>query len=194
VLYKGMDLRVLPTDSEHRGRYEAAGRGELVLQACQRCDRLRAIIGAACPWCRSRSWSWRAVSGLGTIWSYGIAVRAVNPAFSDWVPYPVVVVELDEQRGVPWPHGGIGDERVFLRLVTNLVTRHDPTTPEREEVVAIGRRVEACFAPLGEGLALPQFRLTADDLSPTPCRGRRGQRPSGVGAAAGRAIEDAPSP
>ena len=158
AVYKGMELRVEPVDSEHRGYFEAAGRGELVVQRCDDCHKLRTPIGAACPYCGSREWSWNVVSGKGTIFSYAIVTRAVNPAFADWVPYPLVVVELDEQKGVHWP-GDRGDERVSLRMVTNLVRRDDPLRPEHEDEVVIGRRVEACFAPMGAAVALPQFRL-----------------------------------
>jgi uncharacterized OB-fold protein len=93
------------------------------------------------------------VSGRGTIHTYVIVVQAVQPGFRDWAPYPVVVVELDEQRGEPAPDDGI-------RLVTNLVTPE--FQPESEERVAIGARVEACFQSIGPDLALPQFRLTGE--------------------------------
>ena len=45
----------------------------------------------------------------GTIYSYEIVTQAIQPAFADWVPYPVVLVELDEQRSVPW-RWGLEDE------------------------------------------------------------------------------------
>ena len=63
----------------------------------------------------------------------------------------MVIVELDEQRGEPAPDEG-------LRLVANLVTPE--FTPEREERVAIGARVEVCFQPLAPDFVLPQFRLS----------------------------------
>jgi hypothetical protein len=43
-------------------------------------------------------------------------------------------------------------------VVANLVTA-DPTVPESEQNVAIGKRVEACFLDLDDTMALPQFRL-----------------------------------
>jgi uncharacterized OB-fold protein len=159
AIYRGLDLSVAPTDSEHRGFFEAAGRGDLVVQRCSECARLRSWFGAACPFCGDREWSWQPTSGLGTIFSYQIVVHPVQPPFRDWVPYPLVLVELDEQRGVEWRDGAEG-ERVSLRLTTNLVDRNDPTLPERQEAVEIGARVKACFVDLGHGLALPQFQLT----------------------------------
>jgi uncharacterized OB-fold protein len=119
---------------------------------------LRGAIGAACPFCTALEWAWHPVSGRGQIYSYQIVTQAVHPAFSDWVPYPVVLVELDEQRDVPW-RGGAEGETVSLRLVANLC-QPDPTLPESEENVAIGKRVEVCFLDLDDDMALPQFRLS----------------------------------
>ncbi len=86
---------------------------------------LRGAIGAACPFCTSLDWTWHPVSGKGEIYSYQMVVQAVQPAFADWVPYPVVLVELDEQRNVPW-RGGKEDETISVRVIANLVTA-DPT-------------------------------------------------------------------
>jgi uncharacterized protein len=156
--YRSLELIVLPTDSEHRGFYEEARQHRLVVQRCEVCGMLRGAIGAACPFCTSLQWSWQPVSGKGEIYSYQIVTQAVHPAFVDWVPYPVVLVELDEQRAVPW-RGGQEDETVSLRLVANLCGP-DPTRPEAEGNVAIGKRVEVCFIDLDDTTALPQFRLT----------------------------------
>ena len=117
--YKGLQLIVQPTDSEHRGFFEEARQHRLVVQRCESCGMLRGAIGAACPFCTSLDWSWHPVSGKGEIYSYQIVTQAVQPAFVDWVPYPVVLVELDEQRDVPW-RGGAEDETVSLRVVANL--------------------------------------------------------------------------
>lgn len=156
--YRGFELVVAPTDTEHRGYYEAAGRGELVVQKCDSCGKLRSAIGAACPFCTAREWTWHEVSGKGSIFSYIIVAHAVHPLFADWVPYPVILVELDEQRNVPW-RGSVSGEAVSVRLRTNLVRRDDVDTPEEEDKVAIGARVEVCFVDIGDGLAVPQFRL-----------------------------------
>src|SRR5262249_45350357 len=104
-------------------------------------------------------WSWHPVSGKGEIYSFQIVTQAVQPGFADWVPYPVVLVELDEQRDVPW-RGGSEDETVSLRGVANLCTADDPVVPECEDKVAIGKRVEVCFVDLDDTMALPQFRLS----------------------------------
>ncbi len=156
--YKGMELIIQPTDSEHRGYFEEARKHHLVVQRCDACEMLRGAIGAACPFCTSLDWSWHPVSGKGEIYSYQMVVQAVQPAFLDWVPYPVVLVELDEQRNVPW-RGGKEEETISLRVVGNLCSS-DPMVPEAEENVAIGQRVEVCFVDLDDTMALPQFRLS----------------------------------
>jgi uncharacterized OB-fold protein len=156
--YKGLQLIVGPTDSEHRGYFEECRKHHLVVQRCESCGMMRGSIGAACPFCTSLDWAWEPVSGKGEIYSYQIVTQAVQPAFADWVPYPVVLVELDEQRDIPW-RGGAEGETVSLRIIANLCGP-DPMVPEAEENVAIGKRVEVCFVDLDETTALPQFRLS----------------------------------
>ena len=150
IEYRGMRLIVPENDSEWKGYFEAAAEGRLVIRKCV-CGLTRYPPTHACPWCGDLAWSWQDVSGRGTIHSYEIVVHAIQTGFRDWTPYPVVVVELDEQRGRP-----TADEA--LRLVTNLVT--PDYTPEREERVAIGKRVRALFQELAPGFALPQFTLS----------------------------------
>jgi uncharacterized OB-fold protein len=162
--YKGMQLVIRPTDSEHRGYLEEARKHHLVVQRCDACGMLRGAVGAACPFCTSLEWSWHPVSGKGVIYSYQIVAQAVQPAFLDWVPYPIVLVELDEQRDVPW-RAGKEDETISLRVVANLCSV-DPMVPEAEENVAIGKRVEVCFVDLDDTMALPQFRLSEQNPAP----------------------------
>jgi uncharacterized OB-fold protein len=140
----------LHVDADWAAYFEAAAAGRLVLRRCGDCGRLRYPPGAGCQWCASLAFAWTAVAGRGAVYSYAIVVQAIQGGFREWAPYPLVVVELDEQRGEPGPDDG-------LRLVANLVTAD--LRPEPEERVAIGARVEVVFQPLGPGLALPQFRL-----------------------------------
>jgi uncharacterized OB-fold protein len=155
--YKGLSLVVSPSDSEHRGYFEAAKQRRLVVQQCDACRMLRTTFGAACPFCTSLSWKWHSVSGRGTIFSWQVVTRAVHPAFEDWLPYPIVLVQLDEQPNVPW-RDGLEGESISLRLVANLCS-DDPALPADPETVAIGKRVEVCFLDLTQSMALPQFRL-----------------------------------
>jgi uncharacterized OB-fold protein len=149
--YRGMNLIVPDNDTEWKGYFEAARQHRLALKKCGDCGLLRYPPGAACPWCTSLEWTWQDVSGKGTIYSYEIVVQAIQAGFREWAPYPVVLVELDEQRGQPTADEG-------LRLITNLVT--DELKAEKEENVAIGKRVEVVFLDLSPEISLPLFKLS----------------------------------
>ncbi|MBI2760696.1 MAG: OB-fold domain-containing protein [Chloroflexi bacterium] len=157
-IYKGMNLILPEGEREIRPYFEAARQGRLVVKRCGDCGLLRYPPGAACPWCSSLKADWTEVTGRGTVYSYEVVTQAIQPGFAEWLPYAVVLVELDEQRGVP-----TGDEA--LRIIANLVT--PDFLPEAEDRVAIGRRVRAVFQPLDDDLALPQFTLTDE-----PAQGR----------------------
>jgi uncharacterized protein len=151
VQYRGMNLVIPENDSEWREYFSLARTHRLMLRACAKCGRMRYPPSHGCPWCQSLDWTWREVSGRGTIYSYEIVVHAIQPGFKDWTPYPVVLVELDEQRGAPSEHEG-------LRLIANLVT--PDFRPEAEQNVAIGKRVRAVFQDIADDFALPQFTLS----------------------------------
>ena len=151
VQYRGMPLVVPDNDSEWKEFYAHARAHRLVLRKCTACGLLRYPPGHTCPWCMELAWSWQAVSGRGTIYSYEIVVHAIQPGFREWTPYPVVLVELDEQRGRPTP-----DEA--LRIIGNLVTPDGRFEDAAE--AAIGRRVRVVFQDLADHLALPQFALS----------------------------------
>ncbi len=151
--YLGVTVSIPSNDPDHLEFLRAAGGGRFVLQRCSDCELLRYPPGPACPFCQSLDSEWREVSGKGTIYSYEIVEHPIHPAYRERAPYPVALVELDEQRGVPTEHDG-------LRVITSLVDGEGG--PEPQENVAIGLRVEVEFADLGDGLALPRFRLSAE--------------------------------
>ncbi|MBI2525491.1 MAG: OB-fold domain-containing protein [Candidatus Rokubacteria bacterium] len=151
VEYRGMSLVIPENDSEWREHFRLARSHRLMLRACTACGLMRYPPSHGCPWCACLQWAWREVSGRGAIHSYEIVVHAIQPGFKDWAPYPVVLVELDEQRGQPTEHEA-------LRIVANLVTAD--FRPEAEASVAIGKRVRVVFQDLAEDFALPQFVLT----------------------------------
>jgi len=80
-------------------------------------------------------------------------MQAIQAGFRDWAPYAVVLVELDEQRGQPSADEG-------LRLISNLVT--DDFEAEKEENVAIGKRVEVTFLDVSPEFSLPLFKLSVE--------------------------------
>lgn len=151
VQYRGMTLIVPDNDSEWKEFYAHARAHRLVARECTACGLMRYPPTHACPWCMALGWRWRELSGRGTIHSYEIVVHAIQPGFKELAPYPVVLVELDEQRGRP-----TADEA--LRIIGNLVT--PDLAPEADRNVAIGKRVRVVFQDLADHMALPQFTLT----------------------------------
>lgn len=158
VEYRGMNLIVPDNDTEFIGYFAAANENKLVVKKCSSCQLLRWPPGSACPWCMSVDWEWQEVSGKGAIYTYEIIVHSIQPGFRDFTPYPVIVVELDEQRGEPTEHEG-------LRMIANLV--NDNFQAEAESNVAIGKRVEVIFQKLADDFTLPQFKLS-DEPSAGP--------------------------
>ena len=151
--HRGQTMSVPDIDTEYSGYFDAAKEGKLVVKKCLDCGLLRGEPGPACPWCPSQNWEWQEVSGKGTIYSYQIVAHTVIPGFKDWAPFAIVLVELDEQSGKPEPGDG-------LRLTTNLVDGN--MGAEKEENVAIGKRVEVVFQK-GEGdFSIPQFKLAGE--------------------------------
>src|SRR5919202_5302616 len=109
--YRGVNIVI---DEDTEGYWQAAREHRLVMKKCAECGLMRWYPGPACPFCTSLEWEWQEVSGKGTIHSYQIVTQAIQSGFRDYVPYPLVRVELDEQRDTPEPH-------VSLRIGATLV-------------------------------------------------------------------------
>jgi hypothetical protein len=115
----------------------AAGRGELVAQRCSSCGTDRWPISAACFNCQSTEFTWAALPGTGTVFSY---------TWADFPPLPngeernITVVELD---------GTQGDHPVrMLNWVADVA---------RDELVC-GLPVEVTFLPVDDEVSVPAWR------------------------------------
>jgi uncharacterized OB-fold protein len=162
--YLGMKLSVQDIDVENLDYFRALGEHRFSLQACDSCGLVRYPPTTACPWCASDGWTWREVEPRGTIYSYGEIAHALQPAFRDHLPYQLLLVELDEQRGQPTEYEG-------LRIVGNLV--EPDGTLARAETVAragIGTRVRMVYVDVGEGFAIPQWAIDDSAEQPAPWR------------------------
>ncbi|GAA1598899.1 Zn-ribbon domain-containing OB-fold protein [Streptomyces globosus] len=123
--------------------WEYAARGELRVQACTACGRLRFPPRPCCPHCRSFASHWQPVDGRGRIWSYVRPHPPLLPAYAAHAPYTVVLVELADAPGI--------------RLVGNLVASADaPLGSADPAAVRIGARVRAVFADCG-GVTVPRW-------------------------------------
>jgi uncharacterized protein len=136
---------LLPAPDEDSDPFwDGCAAGELRMQACASCGRLRFPPRPMCPWCRSFEFEWNALSGHGRIWSFAIPHPPLLSAYSEVAPYNVVVVELDEDPS--------------LRMVGNLVEGpNSPLNAIDPSTVTIGEPVEVVFDDAVEGIALPRW-------------------------------------
>jgi uncharacterized protein len=115
--------------------FAAAREHRLVIQACDRCGRLRHPPSPVCPHCLSPGWREVTASGHGTVHSYVISHHPQAPGFD----YPLAVVLADLDEGT--------------RLVADFAG--DPAS------VRIGMPVEVEWVRYDEELTLPRFRAAA---------------------------------
>jgi uncharacterized protein len=124
--------------------WEGAKRGELMVQSCGRCTRLRFPPRSMCPWCGSFEAIWRAMSGRGAIWSFVVPHPPLTPAFQPLAPYNVIVVELEDDSGI--------------RMVGNLVASAGSAINQIDpREIRIGARVKVVFQDAGGGVMLPRW-------------------------------------
>ena len=71
-------------------------RGELVVQGCAQCNRLRFPMMPVCPYCGSIKSDWRPLSGKGRVFSWVRYQRCFLQEFADLMPYVVITAELDK--------------------------------------------------------------------------------------------------
>jgi uncharacterized OB-fold protein len=124
----------MPTE-ETAPFWDAARRGEFLIQECRSCGFRQLPPAACCNRCLSRDLGWTRASGRGTVYSYAVYHRAFHPAFADMVPYVVADIELEE--GVFYLSNVVG------------------CAPED---VYIGMPVEVAFERVTEEITLPVFR------------------------------------
>lgn len=79
--------------------FDAAARGELLLQACSGCGTALTPEARTCLSCGSAELESAVVSGRGRLISWVVVHQAPIPVLKDAVPYVSAVVELDEG---PW--------------------------------------------------------------------------------------------
>ena len=162
--YMGMTLTISDVDVENRDYFGYCARHDFRLQRGRESGLLRYPPTTACPWTGDRDSEWVSVEGRGEVHSYAEVHHPIQPAFRDKVPYLVLLVDLDTQRGVPSEHEA-------LRIAGNLVTPEgDFAPPEMVGRVGIGTRVRMVFVDVGDGISIPQWTLDEDVQSDTPWR------------------------
>ncbi len=123
--------------------WAGTARGELLVQRCSSCGRLRMPPRPMCPRCRSLDLTWAPMSGRGTVWSFAIPHPPLLPAYQELAPYNVVIVALAEDP--------------TIRFVGNLVAAADaPLNSVDPSTVQIGEPVSVVFAPVDD-VHLPRW-------------------------------------
>ncbi len=158
--YLDMSLDISELDGENLQYFQHCSAHDFRLQACTACGLLRYPPTTACPWCANPDSRWVPVEGRGSVHSYTEVHHAIQPAFRHHLPYLVLLVDLDTQKGKP-------TEDEALRVVGNLATADGILAPpEMVRRVGIGTRVRMVFTDIAPGLALPQW--TIDETASQP--------------------------
>ena len=76
--------------------WDAAAKGQLVLQHCVDCGAIRHYPRLLCSICYSELAVFKPASGHGKVHSWTVAHHAFHPAFAPDLPYTLVTVDLDE--------------------------------------------------------------------------------------------------
>ena len=76
--------------------WEAAKRHVLLAQRCEGCGYTRYPPSALCPKCWSAEQSWAEIAPTGTLWSFVVYHRALDPSKADEIPYVVGRVVTDD--------------------------------------------------------------------------------------------------
>ena len=80
--------------------WEGTARGELRVQRCGGCGRLRFPPRPMCPWCRSFDTSWDRMAGRASLWSWAVPHPPLLPAYAEIAPYTAAVVTLEEDPAI----------------------------------------------------------------------------------------------
>ena len=121
-----------PRNQDNAFFWEGVDRGELLIQRCTSCGRLRHPPRPMCPNCQSLEWGTVASSGRGEVYSFIVPHHPQVPMFE--YPYVVAVIALEEGT----------------RLISNVIDI-DPAD------VQIGMPVEVRFVAVDDELTLPLF-------------------------------------
>ena len=137
-------------DPDALGFWQAARERRLVVQRCPRCGHRQFPPHAYCAECTHPQMEWQELSGRGRIWSFGVVHAPTLPQLAQWVPFPIVVVEMEE------------DSRI--RMVGNVVAAEGaPINSVDPASIRVGGAVEVTFADVGDDVTLPRWLLRGEE-------------------------------
>ena len=104
--------------------------GRMMGSVCSGCGRFSFPPRADCPDCLSGSFSYREISGRGTVQTFS-TIAAAPTGFEDVAPYTVVVVDLEEGgRLLAWAGETLDPAEVKIGMPVQVVPRIFEETPE----------------------------------------------------------------
>ena len=158
--YLGMMLTIDDVDTENSAFFNYCAQGDFRLQRGKQSGLLRYPPTTACPWTRDREYDWVSVEGKGAVHSYAEVHHAIQPAFREHVPYMILLVDLDTQKGEPSEHEA-------LRVAGNLLNADGEfAPPETIKKIGIGTRVRMVFKEVSDGFALPHWTIDEEAEQP----------------------------
>jgi uncharacterized protein len=83
-------------DEDSEPFWNALRNGQILLQHCNVCQRVRYPPMPTCPYCGSRDASWVQCGGKGVVYSWIRVETALDPARAAEVPYSFGIVQLEE--------------------------------------------------------------------------------------------------
>ena len=107
---------------------------KLLMPRCDACGTVAFPPTVACMKCSGTAFTWTAMSGNGTVYSFVVYHRVYHPAYADKVPYVVAVIDLDEGP----------------RIISNIT---EVPIPE----VACDMPVRVVYAEQRDGYLIPKF-------------------------------------
>ncbi|NIB38926.1 hypothetical protein HBA55_04970 [Pseudomaricurvus alkylphenolicus] len=147
-------------DELTRPFWDACKRGQLQLQRCRTSGRLLHPPRWQSPWDPGNGeygkLDWVTVCGRGTIWTKAVPHPPLLPPFSQFSPYNVIIVALEE------------DPRI--RMIGNLVARPQaPINSVAPTEIEIGSAVRVVFEKISDDFHFPRWvldtRENAEDSS-----------------------------
>lgn len=121
---------------ENRAFFEGCKKHEFLIQKCSSCGTWIWLPRTMCPYCNSFDLAYQKASGKGKVFSWTVIHPPTLPAFQSKIPFPVVLLELEEG----------------VHMVSRVLDC-------KAEELQFGMPVElAGFEDVGEDVAFPMFK------------------------------------
>lgn len=94
--------------------YAGLDAGQLLVQRCSGCGRLRNPPGPSCPHCHSLEWEAQPLKGRGAVFSYTVHHHPKLPSFD--TPHVIALVDMEEGLRVLGALVGVDADKVQIGL------------------------------------------------------------------------------